>query len=248
MNNKIYEKINNIKDLLDGKYKERDNLLKEGNIECFNIVDKEIINMEFEVKKLEKDLEKSDMNNNYKNIKIIKNKRDCINKSKCYNETCPFVHPVNWNPEDNKIECLNCKKGFCNKCNKKYKHIYNNSKFKFIVNKIILINRIIKFLEKNEYKNQKKEEIINTDELKNIISEKNIIINNNLNIIKACKQDIKNIIYLMEKDLELYSEKIINNLDDISLDIYIKNNMKLQLNNIKSKIQLLKYNFEDLNL
>lgn len=238
--NKIYKKIDNLKDLLDGKYKERDRLLKEENIEYFDVIDKEIINMESEIKELEKDLEKISIDNN------CKNKKYCINKSECYNEICSFIHPNGWDPYNNKVECLNCKKGFCNKLNKKYKHNYNNLKFKFIVNKLILINRIVKFLEKNKYKNQKKEENNFTDELKNIEPEIKITINN-LDEFKY-KQNIKSIICLMEKDLELYSEKIMNNLDNIKLDIYVKIDMKMQLNNIKSKIQLLGYNFEDLIL
>lgn len=233
---KIHNKINNLKSLLDCKYKERDKSLKEENIEYFDVIDKEIFSMEIEIKNLEKDLEKISIDNN------CKNKRHCINKSKCYDETCLFIHSNNWNPYNNKVECLNCKKGFCNKINKKYKHNYNNLKFKVIVNKLILINKIVKFLEKNKCKNQKMEEI--TNELKNIETDIKITIDTSDRV--NLKQDIKRIICLMEKDIELYFEKIINNLDNMNLDIDVKINMKIQLNNIKSKIQLLRYNSEDL--
>lgn len=280
MNDKLYKKIDNLKDLLDGKYKERNSLLEEGNIEYFDILDKEIENMELEFKKLEKDLENSNTNGNYKTqlcrfyknygkcdkndkcfyahgIKELRdNKEGCINQLKCYDETCLFKHPNNWNPYNNKIECSYCRKGFCNKINKKYKHInnnYKNSKFKFIVNKIILINRIIKYLEKNKYKNEKenksieKQERINT-KINLFIDGKYINNNDNLNksYTEDNKKDIKKILYQMENDLELYKKKIINNINEINIDDYLKINMKIQLNNIKSKITLLKYNMEDL--
>lgn len=268
MDDKLYKKVNNLKDLLDGKYKERDILLKEGNIEYFDILDKEIEKMELEIKELEKKLEKLKINTNYKTqlcrfykkygkcdkgnkcfyahgLKELRNnKKECINQSKCYDEICLFKHPIDWNPYNNKTECLKCKKGFCNKINKKYIHT-NNSKFKFIVNKIILINRIIKFLEKNKYKNEKKlNTFINSNSNK---PEINIIINDNSNkTTNEYKQDIKKTLYMMEKDLELYSEKIINNFNNINLDDYLKINMKIQLNNIKSSVILLRHNLEDL--
>lgn len=54
---------------------------------------------------------------------IIKNK--CFNDIKCWNENCIYQHPKNWNPYNNKEECIFCSKGICDKNNNKYKHIKN---------------------------------------------------------------------------------------------------------------------------
>jgi hypothetical protein len=52
-------------------------------------------------------------------------KVDCRNYANCFNEECKFIHHPNWNPYDNKNDCLICldPKKICNKENKKYKHI-----------------------------------------------------------------------------------------------------------------------------
>lgn len=60
MNTKLYKKYDNLKDLLDGKYNERDNILKKGNIYNFNIIDNEVQNIENEIQELEKEI-----NNNF---------------------------------------------------------------------------------------------------------------------------------------------------------------------------------------
>lgn len=264
---KIYKKINNNKDLLDGKYKERNDLLEKynkENIEYLEILDKEIQNMELEIKYLEeskKELENLKLNNNnmnkyktqlcrfYKNgvcdkkdkcfyahgiEELKKIKKDCIGQLKCYDESCSFNHPNDWNPYDNKIECLYCKKGNCNKINKRYIHIKNNvTNFKFVVNKIILVNRIIRYLKKVENNNK-----LNND----IIKDKNETFINDL----KNNNNINNLICQMENNLDLYYEKIIDSINNININDYFKINMKLHINDIKSKIMLLKYNLEDL--
>lgn len=263
MDNKLYKEINNIKDLLDGKYNERDILLKEGNIDYFHILDNEIQNMELEIKKLENqnDMNINDNFNNYKTQlckyykkygkcnksdkclythELKNDKKECINNLNCYDETCLFEHPNNWTPYNNNIESMVCVKGFCNKKNKKYLHIKNNSKFKFIVNKIILINKIIKYL--NKY--IKKEDVKT-----NINPEINLTINCNYindNPKIDNKQNINNLLYKMENNLDLYSKKIIENINNLNIDDCLKINMKIQINYIKSKIILLKYNMEDI--
>src|SRR5256885_1674598 len=52
-------------------------------------------------------------------------KNDCLNGNNCYNENCIYKHSNDWNPHNNKKECMICSKGFCNKKNNKYKHIEN---------------------------------------------------------------------------------------------------------------------------
>lgn len=55
-------------------------------------------------------------------------KKKCDSYDKCWNEDCylKFSHPPEWNPYDNKKECLICEKGYCNKLNKRFKHTINN--------------------------------------------------------------------------------------------------------------------------
>lgn len=50
----------------------------------------------------------------------------------------------------------------------------------------------------------------------------------------------------MEDELETYSKKIMYNINNINIDDYLKVKMKIQLNNIRSKIFLLRYNLKDL--
>lgn len=268
---KIHKEINNIDDLLEGKYNERDILLKKGKTEYFYILDNEIQNMELEKVELEK--LKDEINNNFDNYKtqlcryyeifrkcdknnkcnyahglkeLKNNKKGCINKLNCYDETCLSEHPNNWKPYNNKIKCLNCIKGSCNKTNNKYLHI-NNTRFKLIVNKIILINKIIKYLNKYIKKEDIKiNEIENIDPKNKITSDYNYY-KDNFNIYdKENAKNINKIIYKMEKDLKIYSKKIITNINILDIDDIFKINIKTQINHIKSKIQLLKYNIEEI--
>lgn len=57
---------------------------------------------------------------------IIKNK--CLNDIYCWNEDCDYIHLQEWNPSINKKECLRCINGYCDKKNKRYKHINNINK------------------------------------------------------------------------------------------------------------------------
>lgn len=191
MDNKIYKKVDNLKDLLKGKYNEKDNLLKEGNIKYFDILDKEIVNMEFEVKKLEKELENL-VNNNYK-VELCKHymsskgcdkikekcnyahgkddlrKKRCQSYEKCWNKYCEYDHPKNWNYKDNIKICDYYINGFCRKgddCN--FKHVIkdeNNNKLNEKIDKEVLdINNINEFpLSKNNNEDNKNENLPNIE-------------------------------------------------------------------------------------
>lgn len=58
-------------------------------------------------------------------------KKKCDSYDKCWDEDCylNFSHPPKWNAYDNKEECLICEKGYCNKLNKRFKHIIDNYNF-----------------------------------------------------------------------------------------------------------------------
>lgn len=71
-------------------------------------------------------------------------KKKCFNDGYCWNEDCIYKHPEEWNPYNNKKECSICIKGYCNKENKKYKHINEN-------------NENEKEYEKSEKKNRNKD-------------------------------------------------------------------------------------------
>lgn len=66
----------------------------------------------------------------------IKNniKSKCINFDNCYNENCLYGHSDEWNPYNNKKDCDFCLKGFCEKRNIKYRHIYDKDYNKLIEN------------------------------------------------------------------------------------------------------------------
>lgn len=63
-------------------------------------------------------------------------KKKCDRYDKCWDEDCylNFSHPKEWNAYDNKEECLICEKGYCNKLNKKFKHIIDNYIFDMVKN------------------------------------------------------------------------------------------------------------------
>lgn len=53
--------------------------------------------------------------------------KDCINGSKCFKKDCLFLHPKNWNPEDNIRICEYYLNGYCvNEDNCNFKHIKEN--------------------------------------------------------------------------------------------------------------------------
>lgn len=95
------------------------------------------------IKEIKNNKYKKDICNNWKEGKCKYDKRDClfahgnediiktkcINGNDCYNENCLYEHPNEWNPYNNKKECLFCSKGFCNKKDMKYNHIINNNDF-----------------------------------------------------------------------------------------------------------------------
>lgn len=95
------------------------------------------------IKEIKNNKYKKDICNNWKEGKCKYDKRDCLfahgnediiktkcrNGNDCYNENCLYEHPNEWNPYNNKKECLFCSKGFCNKKDMKYNHIINNNDF-----------------------------------------------------------------------------------------------------------------------
>lgn len=128
---------------------------------------------------------------------------DCLNGIRCYNENCKFNHPEEWDPLNNKKECNFCIKGFCNKENKKFKHI--NVKCD---NEIIEIN-----------KNKNKEFIFNENDFPEL--DKN-------SVNKKCL-DINEDIFEIKKKL-YQNYKLLSSTTDWSEDFEIDNNIK-ELNN-----------------
>lgn len=102
----------------------------------------------------------------------------CQNGIKCYNENCNFSHPNGWIAYNNKRDCLFCNKGFCNKKDIKYKHIFDEN---------IQINEKdenFQNIEKDFFNNEKFPSINKTDNInkdfikdKTIIDDENILIN-----------------------------------------------------------------------
>ncbi len=197
---------------------------------------------------------------------IIKNK--CFNGINCFDEKCNYEHPEDWNPENNKLYCIFCDKGFCNKENTKYKHININDNIKEDNKDIILdipknkdFPEIIKNktinnenIKSHEYKysdilkssiNNCKEKEINDENLKEI--EKNIKkklnINSDNNIKDIKKQLEGNYILLSKLDHKNWSnyEEIDNIKDDI-------NKLEDKYNNLKKIDKKVNILDNDLNL
>lgn len=140
---------------------------------------------------------------------------NCLNGIYCYNENCVFVHPKEWDPYDNKKECLFCCEGFCDKKNKKFKHVNIDDKNKNQKNQDINSSDILLEITKKD---------ININEK---INKDNIIYNEDKKY--SDYEDYDKIISLKK---ELYMEYLyISKLDhnDWSNDIYIEESQ----NNIK---------------
>lgn len=216
------DELNNIIEILNVKYNERDILLNKQEYD--EELDKEIEDMEKEKKKLE-----SMISNKKSKINVILKKK-CIKELKCWNENCIYEHPDNWNPYDNKKECTFCHKGFCNKINNKYKHINNNDKNIIEEKENLKINRFENIME-----NEK--ELFKQPTIEININDKYINLDKNINSIDKI-EDNNNLIDKMEEDIERHIEKIKVNIDNIEI--------KLHLNKILSEIRLFKYNYEDI--
>lgn len=238
------DELNNIIEILNVKYKERDDLLNK-QIYDENL-DKEIDKIEDEKKELELIIFK----NTHENQKY--NKKYCINKDKCWNENCIFKHPLNWKPYNNKKDCIFCYKGFCNKINNKYKHIDEelgklNVDTDINKNEQIEKNNII--LDEKEDQNIKEnnntiELSIDIDELKkqdnDCVDDYNI--NSKLNkndnekienegVIEKCRNKLKeyeNYIYIKDNKLELIPD----------IDIFLEK-LYIDLDNSKKSLEML---------
>lgn len=108
---------------------------------------------------------------------IIKNK--CFNGINCFHEKCNYEHPEDWNPLNNKLECIFCNKGFCNKENSKYKHIDINYNIKDEKKDIILDEPI-----KEDFPEIIKYKTINNEEIKLHEYKYSDILKSNLNNCK----------------------------------------------------------------
>ncbi len=212
-------------------------------------------------------------------------RKECVNGLKCFKKDCLFLHPENWNYENNIKICEYYLNGYCineDKC--KFKHIKENEEVE------------------NNYEETKNDENININinnndefpELKENISPDIIKMNDNifeeekksnLNIIYNVNNN-ENMKYNLSPDIEIFVngikndmlninpennnkdndfneiDKLINNLkidflkynkelklkidETFTEDKNINIDMKLLLNKIMSKIDLLKNNYQDI--
>lgn len=121
---------------------------------------------------------------------IIKNK--CLNNIYCWNEKCNYEHPKEWNPYNNKKDCLLCLKGYCTKENKKYNHI-NDIKEEEVIKK-----DIFKIPEKEEFP-----ELVKSKEKKTN--------NYNINMNKLNYVYSEILTYKIKNDLNIKSSEAIDN-------------------------------------
>lgn len=169
-------------------------------------------------------------------------KKECINGLKCFKKDCLFLHPENWNYENNIRICEYYLNGYCvNEDNCDFKHINENQKVEEI-----------KDVENNyeEIKNDllKKIDINNNDEfpeLKDNISPD--IIKTDDYIIEEEKKNSLNINYNVNEienkpspDIEIF----VNGFKNDMLNINPENNNKINdFNEIENLINKLKKDF-----
>lgn len=145
--------------------------------------------------------------------------KKCMNGKNCYNEKCIYIHPNNWNPYENKVECNNCLNKFnCSKKSKKY------------------IHKIIDDENNKVYENKEKINMI----LKNYNKEFPDLLNNNENEVnnkEKGKEDLKEI----ENNEGFDLDKL--NIENIPITInFVEYNQKnvieeLNLNEIYDKFK-----------
>lgn len=226
--NRINKLIINNKELLNTKYKERNDLDK--------------IDLNINIKKDKTQLCKyfkstkgCDKGNNcsfaHGEIELKEITKTCFSGLKCYKKDCEYSHPKGWNYKDNIIICEFFKNGYCiheNNC--KFKHIKET-------NDEIVDNKI-KENENKEYQDDLKlikynyiKEIINNylheDIIYKIIEDKKK--NNNYNIDN---EDLSSNFKIIVDGKEYKNlETIFNNNDEIN---------KIDFSNINSGIQEIK--------
>lgn len=178
----------------------------------------------------------------------------CKSYENCWNEYCNYRHKEGWNPYDNKKECFNCIKGFCDKENKIYLHkeyvdnIINNIEDKDINSKSddnIDYNKDFIFL--NDIKKNKNTSEGYTNEINS--GNPDIPLTKNIEeIIKNNEKDINNIdviINNMEEIFNNFNKKVKSEIKNNIKDYNIKCILISDLNKIKSEIKLFKDNYND---
>ncbi len=176
-------------------------------------------------------------------------KKYCLSGEFCYNENCNYNHPKEWNPYNNKKECIFCLNGYCNKENNKYNHknisknisknneevilnIPENEDFPEII-KSKYTNNINKDMNKYNLIDHKNEDNKNNlkEIEKNIKTKLNINKDNNednlINIKKQLKENYILLSKLDQKKWENYEE-----VDDIKYKI---NNLEKEYNKNKNR-------------
>lgn len=166
--------------------------------------------------------------------------KDCINGLKCFKKDCLFLHPKNWNPEDNIRICEYYLNGYCvNEDNCKFKHIKENEELKNNYEEI-KNDENIKINENDLLKNI---DINNNDEFpelkENIISD--TIKTNNVNELEIKDSQYKdskvNQKYNLSPNIEIFVNGIKN--DDKENDF---NEIENLINNLQN--DFLKYTKE----
>lgn len=213
-------------------------------------------------------------------------KKECVNGLKCFKKDCSFLHPKNWNYENNIRICEYYLNGYCiNEDNCKFKHIKKNEdvennyeEMKNDENYNINENNLLKNIDiNNNDEFPKLKENISTDmkKINDDIFEDEKMESQDVNIkynpspdieifVNGIKNDMLNINLENNNKDNKFSEieKLINNLKidflkynkELKLKIdetfiedkNINIDMKLSLNKIMSKIDLLKNNYQDI--
>lgn len=220
-------------------------------------------------------------------------KKECINGLKCFKKDCLFLHPENWNYENNTRICEYYLNGYCineDKCD--FKHVNENKKVSEIedikndendlLNQVDINNNdefpelkenisldtikadddIIEEEEKydlnincnvNEIENNESQEIKIECKLSpdieifvNGIKNDMLNINPENNNKKNDFNEIENLINNLKIDFIKYNKELKIEIDETFKDKNINMNMKISLNKIMSKIDLLKNNYQDI--
>lgn len=219
------------------------------------------------IKEIKNNKYKKDICNNWNEGKCKYDKKDCLfahgkediikskcrNGNDCYNEDCLYEHPNEWNPYNNKKECMFCSKGFCNKKDIKYNHIIDNNYIKKDIIKEVDKNielklnnedfpELIKSKDINEYKYSK----ILTFDLKNKLNIEDSIHekNDELSFEQICdiplpeSTEYEDIIFEIESKRK-YIGKLKEKSKDWSLSEEDYNEIMEEINNIKQEIKRL---------
>lgn len=165
-------------------------------------------------------------------------KKECINGLKCFKKDCLFLHPDNWNYENNIRVCEYYLNGYCvneNNCN--FKHINENIK----VEEIEEVEN--NYEEINENDLLKNIDINNDDEfpkLKENINPDIIKTNDDIIEEEKIKYDVNEIENKSSPDIEIF----VNGIKNDMLNINPENNNDIKdFNEIEKLINSLKKDF-----